>query len=469
MTRHLTTLMTFFWIGLGLFPVVASDPRVEAAEKYAPGLQLSYRGSVFKKEDLEGEAEPEKQFDLTLFVVASSDQASQLLWIVDETGRGSWAWPERFGSFEIDAQGNADDSQTPALFYDRGDEVNVVPLITPLWAVDRKLADRKLAEGTTWTEGKHRYEVLRESTLDDEPAWQIEVSNNYGHQRMLWIAPDAPWMLGLDQRVFMGQGVEYLVQLRLVAVEQLGTVALDTLAEGYRGIAALRNGLNRPLRATDPKLSPRQLAEVKAKLPALQQAITSGPLLAIVQAADSDLKVQSQRAGDVASLVAKYQDQPAAPFSLKELQGRTVDLDDLKQQITVLHFWEYRDRPLTEPYGQIGYLDYLYGQRRKDGLKVYGVAVDGRLGDEQARAGAVRGVRKLKSFMNLSYPILLDSGQVLRQFGDPRRAGVRLPLFVVLDGQSRIIHYHVGTYEVDPDVGLKQLDEVVQAALKKAG
>ena len=45
----------------------------------------------------------------------------------------------------------------------------------------------------------------------------------------------------------------------------------------------------------------------------------------------------------------------------------------------MLHFWEYRDQPLKEPYGQVGYLEFLFQKRKEEGVKVYGVAVDGRL------------------------------------------------------------------------------------------
>jgi hypothetical protein len=132
----------------------------------------------------------------------------------------------------------------------------------------------------------------------------------------------------------------------------------------------------------------------------------------------------------------------------------------------VLHFWDYRDEPLKEPYGQVGYLDFMYHRRKPAGLQVYGIAVDGRLADEKTRGAAERGVRKLKSFMNLSYPVLLDSGSLIKQFGDPRLLGASLPLFVVIGPDQKIIHYHVGHYEVHQDQGLKELDQVVLKALE---
>jgi hypothetical protein len=71
----------------------------------------------------------------------------------------------------------------------------------------------------------------------------------------------------------------------------------------------------------------------------------------------------------------------------------------------------------------------------------------------------------MQSFMNLSYPLLLDAGQGVRALGDPRATGAKLPLVVVVDPQGRVVHYHVGFYDVDPRLGVVELDKAVEAAL----
>ena len=69
--------------------------------------------------------------------------------------------------------------------------------------------------------------------------------------------------------------------------------------------------------------------------------------------------------------------------------------------------------------------------------------------------------------MNLTYPILFDDGAMLKQLGDPRVAGNRLPLFVVIDRSGRVVEYHSGHYEVHRDRGLEELDQIVKKALDK--
>ena len=103
------------------------------------------------------------------------------------------------------------------------------------------------------------------------------------------------------------------------------------------------------------------------------------------------------------------------------------------------------------------------------GLKVYGVTIDERLGDDETRRAALRSAGKLRSFMNLSYPLLWDEGTTLALFGDPRRLGAKLPLFVVIGRDGRVLHYHPGTYEVDRDEGLSELDALVKQALDSRG
>jgi len=126
------------------------------------------------------------------------------------------------------------------------------------------------------------------------------------------------------------------------------------------------------------------------------------------------------RTDALADLSTKYLGHIVEPFAAHGIGKEGLTDADLLGHVTVLHFWEYRDEPLKEPYGQVAYLDHLYHQRKDAGLKIYGFAVDSRLGDEKTRTAAERSVKRIKAFMNLSYPVLLDSGALLKQFGDPR-------------------------------------------------
>jgi hypothetical protein len=97
---------------------------------------------------------------------------------------------------------------------------------------------------------------------------------------------------------------------------------------------------------------------------------------------------------------------------------------------------------------------------------VIGVAVNESFADGAKATGALRSVRKLREFMNLSYPIGTDDSTLLAKFGDPRKLGAKLPLWVVINPDGKIAHYHVGYYAIKPDEGLRPLDEAAMKQIK---
>ncbi|MBL9124636.1 MAG: TlpA family protein disulfide reductase [Planctomycetaceae bacterium] len=448
----------------------AAAPAAAASPWLRPGTQLSFHGAVGRANKDGTPVEPEKTFDLTILVAAANpDGGAQVYWLLDESGRGGWSWIDQAGRWSLDRLGAAASGTGPALLYDRGEGTSTIGLESPLL-----LAAEPFAAGASWNEGNVKREVLaREaiSTAADAPgkeqqAWKVAVANNYGYKRTQWV-DDGGLVLQLSERVFMGRGEEYELTWRLAAVEQLADKALAERTAQFAALLDLVAGLRREPRTERADLTEAELASLKTGLPQAETTITAGPLVKLLAAAKSDLNVQTSRASDVAEMSARFAGKPAPEFKLDGLAGARLAAADLKGQVTVLHFWDYRDEPLREPYGQIGYLDFLFDKRKADGVKVFGVAVDARLGDEAKRGAAARSAAKLVSFMNLSYPLLLDAGEVLKQFGDPRLVGAQLPLFVVIDAEGKIVHYFVGCYEVDRDAGLKQLNEVLDAALKK--
>jgi hypothetical protein len=69
--------------------------------------------------------------------------------------------------------------------------------------------------------------------------------------------------------------------------------------------------------------------------------------------------------------------------------------------------------------------------------------------------------------MNLGYDLAVDDGTLLKKFGDPRQLGGKLPLWVLIGPDGKIAHYHVGFYDIKADEGLRELDEVLVALIKR--
>jgi alkyl hydroperoxide reductase subunit AhpC len=418
------------------------------------GTLLSYQGQVAQRNE-QGEAgDPEKSFDLTLLIDVVDEERVEAYWLLDEVGRGHWPWMERVGK---DSLFDADRGTRAALYYEREEGVSVVPLRSPLL-----LSEEELAPGVTWEDEGETYRVGEKTEYEGRPAWPVEVQNRLGRKGQLWLDVTGSLLLGWEERLFMGRGVEYRLSAHLTARRELPAETAKSWHEAFAATTELRNKVAREPRSQDPQWSAPQRATLTEALGPVEQVAMGTPLEGIARLARRDLEQQASRADELAELRDTQIGRKVEPFEVKGLAGVSLSADELAGELTVLHFWDYRDEPLHEPYGQVGYLDFLYDKLKGSGLRVYGVAVNGQLGAEATRSHAARSAQRLKSFMNLSYPILLDDGALLSQFGDPRVRGGALPLFVVIDREGKVSHYHVGHYQVDRDQGLVELSQAIR-------
>jgi hypothetical protein len=432
---------------------------VSADVSLTAGTQLNFRGGVEARVEEPGKGR--KTFDLTLWILKQSDAAAEIFWLIDERGRGEFPWSQRFGRVSVDAQWRTA-AAGPAVLYDRGDGRSVVPISWPFLA-----SEKPLAAGESFRDGKLEFQVEKAAKVADTPVWHVNARDPFGPKRTLRVDKRSALVWAMTEKFTMGRGDEYQLSLELIGGESLSGEQLTALTKTIDKLAALGGKLNLPAQSQEVDWKDEQLALLREQLPPLAQLAVGTPLAKLIDVAQRDFQLQSGRSGAVAELSSKFGGRPVEDFAAKGFGGEALDRDALRGRVTVLHFWEYRDEPLKEPYGQVGYLDFMYHRRGPNGLQLYGVAVDGRLADEKTRPSAERSVKKLKSFMNLSYPVLLDSGGLLKKFGDPRLLGASLPLFVVIGPDQKIIHYHVGHYEVSQDQGLTELDQVVLKALEQ--
>lgn len=449
---------------LVVLSALSAAPDSTVPESTAPeskgGLQLRYEGRF---EALRGDPEAtRKAFDLAVLARPAGEGGASVHWVLREEGFGGWPWTGRLGRYAWNERG-AVTGDLPSLLHERESGKSVVP-VPPL----RLPGDAKLADGMRWTRGKDEYEVVDGKTRNGHETWRVSVSNPYGHQRTLWLDKPTGLLVALRANVTIGQGERHELALDLVDSTELPGARADQFQKPLDTLLALRERLGIDPRSETVNWKPEQLEVLREALRDVDGGAAAGePVRQLVSAALQDANDQKGRANAVAVLREDVLGKPLAELRLETDKGRPFDQDSLKDQVTVLHFWEYRDSPLEEPYGQVGYVDYLYRQRKDDGVAVYGVTVDSKLADPDKRFGAIRAAKRMQSFMNLSYPLLLDAGQGVRALGDPRATGAKLPLVLVIDRQGRVAHYHVGFYDVDPRKGMVELDQAVDAALGK--
>jgi hypothetical protein len=434
-------------------------PLAAAPPSSAPVVtELRYSGSL-SKVGREADGEVLKRLHLVALVVPAEDQSVQVYYSVEERGGGEWAWPERFGkmSFSSDLTPSLPKRWKILSEYDGVPHIITLPspyLVPP----------EPFKEGLEWMNGNETWTVTEAGTQGEEPVWLLRVSTPIGLKRKLAVSQKTSRILSLEERVFMGQGEEHLLRLNLDQSPLVSAPDAEKSLALFQSLLKIQESLNRGDDNTTPDLSAEQLKQAESAVtPELDDQATGTSFAQLVTSIRRDLKRQRQRGSDLEVITEKFVGTQAPPLQLRLVDGIPAEPHQLETagKITLLHIWDYRGEPLREPYGQIGFLDYLYNRRKRLGVQVYGIAVNPQAEQIETRPQAERSVRKLREFMNLSYPISLHPPALLGEFGDPRRAGGKLPVWVVIGPDGKIVHYHTGEYHVMPNEGLKQLDDLL--------
>jgi cytochrome c biogenesis protein CcmG, thiol:disulfide interchange protein DsbE len=120
----------------------------------------------------------------------------------------------------------------------------------------------------------------------------------------------------------------------------------------------------------------------------------------------------------------------AAPFKLVTLEGDSLALDELRGQVVLVNFWASWCPPCRV---EMPGFERVYRERRDDGFVIVGIATD-RHAEDQIRAFVAE--------HDITYPILLATGQVVRDYG-----GVRaLPESFLIDRDGLVRHRIVGYF-----------------------
>ena len=428
-----------------------------AAVDIPTGTELSYAGTL-SHHAKSGTSEV-KSFTVHAVTTKAEDGNTELAYFVDE--RGGWGWPERYGVTPV---GSANPTKTRPIriLYTHDNQQHPISVRSLLFDFTDKLTPQ-----ATWSDGRFDYTVIKPRKVLDRPGLLVEAASNLGRSQSLVVDPTTGLVMSLEQKVILGRGDEFELKLELQSFQQVDGDALAKHQQAISSLRGIQDGLNRTGEQKIVELTSEQLEALRADLPRLQ-AESEGTLWSkLVATIERDLKQQQSRLEGVTGLKKRLVGQPAPELQLKLLSGSTVTNEDWKNKVVVLHFWQYRGEPLNEPYGQIGYLDFLYSKRKKLGANVIGINVDPRFADPKLAGAATRSMRSLLDFMKIGYEMSTDDGSTLSSFGDPRSLGTPLPLWIVIGHDGNVSHVHTGYYDIKPDEGLKQLDEAVIDALRR--
>jgi peroxiredoxin len=423
----------------------------------APATELQYFGTLSKL-DRSGDSARVKEFDVRCLVTAGDDNQRTVIFLTEESDGAAVAWPERFGRIDYQFEPARQAGTSIFVLYKHDDRPQLLSLPGPIFE-----QRAQLAANAEWSTDAMRYHVVGSRDVVGRAMWEVDaVSTGRGGSMQVVVDPQTGVIQSGSRKLTMGQGVQFELAWKLESQRELTDEEATRAGATAESLLALQMELGRVDAGAQPVLSPAQLELVGNALSALQQQSAETPFAGLVKLISRDVQSQQQRVASVSELSEKFVGQDAPQVMLSDLNGKPIPADSLKGKTLVLHFWDYRDEPLEEPYGQIAYLDFLMNRHSPESLAVYGVAVDRRLNDPATASQAARSVKRLKSFMNLGYEIAADKdGKLLKAFGDPTQFDAALPLWVVIGPDGKVVHYRTGYYEIDREVGLSEIDAIV--------
>ena len=410
-----------------------------------------FAGSLIQPGDDEGDIL--RRFEVQLLTT----NQTYFFRVIDDARHGC-PWSDSFGRT---GPAVGTDTVQPHLVYDYDGHAYLIGL--PPLVVTLPVA---LEPDATWEQAGWQMTAIEQRSVNDVPAWIVEARERRGRQQTLTVDAATGITLRAEADVFMGQGDQFKLTLARSSVKPLEPDASDRIADLQNELLALQTALKRRPDAHLSELSARQIADVVAVSDRLTTLATGTPLEMLVRQMKADVEQQQKRLESTASLATKLMHTDAPQFVLSLMDGGKLESESLKGKTVILHFWDYRDAPLSEPYGQTGYLEFLFNQKKKMNVTVVGVSTNPDLQTKENLNRGRRSVRKLSEFMNLSYPVGHDDGTLLKAFGDPRETRGQLPLWIVLNADGKVAHYHAGFYEVDAAQGLKDLESVLAELIR---
>ena len=443
-----------------LCPVVPAPPTV--------GMRATYSGRLQALEDADVD-QSGRTFRLTYLVTEIKPNAGpRLIWLLEEGAGGPhWTWAQRFGEVSLGASFEpSSDREEPAIQADRDGNLRVIPLPLVFFG-----SPEPIRAGGQWGTREGQFQVAGTEETAGRKCWKIGLTTNLGPKGVFWVDQQNAILVRWRQIVFLGLGVPYELSLDLEKSEDLTPEAAAQVAKAHLALAGLRGtvkGKLSELPETDLPATAAFQERAQTTATQIQTDLKSGPYVDLARDVVRETQTGLDRERDVARLRDRVVGKPAKEFVIRTTRGEQVSLADFRGMPVVLHFWDYRSEPKVAPYGETGYLDFVWRQRQKEGIRVLGIAVDRRLRDESVRPTARKDVRSFCEFMNLSYPIAFDDGDksVIELFGDPRTVGGRMPLYVVIAPDGTVADYHVGLWSATADEGLKALDQQLRALRK---
>ncbi len=241
-----------------------------------------------------------KSLTLTVLVADADADSTTYLWTLADKGRGGFPWTGRFGQWRVSRDGRTIRGAAPSLLFDHGEGLSEAT-VDLLFA---RPAD-ELREGASWRQGQLEFTVAEGAAVEGRDAWRVEVRGAYGPKGELWLDRQSGNPLVATQRLTLGQGKPFGVQLKLKNSQLASEEQAANIVAAFEKWTALRDDLKLEPGAREAAWDEPQLTILKEQLPLAVAAAKGTPLAAIAAEAEDDLRLQSGRSGRVAAMRTK--------------------------------------------------------------------------------------------------------------------------------------------------------------------
>jgi len=286
----------------------------------------------------QGEGEILRRFEVQLFSLPAG-----LFFHVSDDIRQGCPWPDSFG---ITAANPAPDTVQPHLIYPFDGTRYFLPLPPLVLALPEKPET-----GAAWSQQGWQMTVLQQKNVSGVVAWEVEAREPRGRRQTLTADAATGYLLRAEMDVFMGQGDQFVLTLARSASRPVPEGQQAGVESVSRELLALQSRLKRRPDAQLAELSARQVRDALDALPQLTKLAAGTPLERLVRQIQADADQQQQRLDSAANRSQALMNSQIPDFSLALVSGQTLPAASLRGRTTVLHFWDYRDAPLAEPYG----------------------------------------------------------------------------------------------------------------------
>jgi peroxiredoxin len=139
---------------------------------------------------------------------------------------------------------------------------------------------------------------------------------------------------------------------------------------------------------------------------------------------------------------------PAPPFELERLDtGQPVSMQGLRGRVVLINFWATWCKPCED---EMPAMERLYQELSPQGFELLAISVD----------DTSEPVRAFQDRLALSFPILMDSDQVVAK----RYQTYRFPESLLVDADGTVVERYIGPREWDDEAYVSRIQRLLRGS-----